>query len=80
MNNASPLKVLGGLWVAVTLPVVLVGLYLSHQVATQPPVVVTKEVFVTPTATPSATVVPTATVTPKAGVKVVSPTVKGGVK
>jgi len=68
-------KVLGILWLAITVPVVGTGLVLYNNLKPAPPVVVTKTVVVAPTASPSATLAPKIS-TPAKAVN----SVKGGIK
>lgn len=69
-------KVLTILWLAITIPVVAVGFWISSQVNAVQPGVVVKTVVVTPTASPSAALVTTVSPTIKSTVKTVTPTVK----
>lgn len=72
-------KVLSLLWAAVTIPVILVGWFLYSNLKQPEPVIVTKTVVVTPTASPSATIVPRISTAAKATIKPVV-TIKGGVR
>lgn len=71
-------KVLTLLWLAVTIPVVGTGFVLYNSLKPVAPVVITRTVVVTPTASPSATLVPTIT-SRTSSAKAVNPAVKGGV-
>jgi len=74
----NPIKVLGALWVAITIPVIGVGFYLAQQVSQVKPAVEVRTVVVTPTASPEASIKPTIIVTPTKAVIKTLPTVKGG--